>query len=930
MSLAIGVASAVIAAVIGAAIGIVAGYAGGRTDNLLMRFIDLLMGFPYILLALAIVAALGPGLMNALIAVAAVNIPFFARNIRGVTVGIAHKEFVDAARLSGQGHLRIILTEILPNVVPVIVVAASTTVGWMILETAGLSFLGLGSQPPDPDLGSMLGLAKDSLITDPHVSYPPGLMILIIVMSINLLGDGIRDALDPRLRSGALSRPAAATVVDRQGQVPAATGAGILELVGLRTEFRVRRRVYKAVGGVSLAVRPGECLGIIGESGSGKSVTALSVMGLVASPPGVITGGAAYVEGQDAVGMPYRKLRALRGERVAYIFQDPQATLHPLFTVGDQLVEAIRVHHRVSGREARGRALDLLKQVRIPNAESRIESYPHEMSGGMRQRVGIAMALANDPEIIIADEPTTALDVTVQAQILSLLSDLRRDRGLAIVFITHDFGVVAQLCDRVAVMYAGRIVEEGPTAEILQGPAHPYTARLIACVPELGAGRRQLAAIPGLPPAVDDLPPRLRLCPALRQGARDVPRGRDRADGRGVPRRPLPLSRSGGRRRARAVAAWPRIRAMTAALSLDCLRKDFVVGKAWFGKPKGVVHAVRPVTLTVETGRDAGHRRRVAAAASRRWRGCWSAFWSRRRGRSRSKGTALDNADPAEFGKKIQYVFQDPVSSLNPRKTIRQVMEAPLRHLHRMPKARRAERIAEIFAAVNLREEFLDRYPHEFSGGQAQRIGIARALAAEARILILDEPVSALDVSVQAQVLNLLARLKGELGLTYLFISHDLAVVEAVSDRVAVLYFGAVVEVGRAADVFRAPRHPYTKLLADSAPVVGRELKPPEGRETELPDPLHPPTGCAFRARCPRAIEPMRGRGPAAGADRGAPERGLFQPAPRALEARAEDRPVLVRRASHRGPQLRRSSSAGGAVRLSKDMPRPSLPQLTS
>ncbi|GGL66500.1 dipeptide/oligopeptide/nickel ABC transporter permease/ATP-binding protein [Wenxinia marina] len=506
VSLAIGFASAVIAAVLGAAIGIVAGYFGGRTDNILMRLIDLIMGFPYILLALAIVAALGPGLMNALIAVAAVNIPFFARNIRGVTVGIAHKEFVDAAKLAGMGHVRIILTEILPNVVPVIVVAASTTVGWMILETAGLSFLGLGSQPPDPDLGSMLGLAKDSLITDPHVSYPPGLMILIIVMSINLLGDGIRDALDPRLRSGALSRPAAATTVDRRGAAPAFRDEGILEMTDLSTEFRLKRRTYKAVGGVTLAVKPGECLGIIGESGSGKSVTALSVMGLVASPPGVITGGAVYVEGEDTVGMPYRQLRALRGDRVAYIFQDPLATLHPLFTVGDQLVEAIRVHHRVSDKEARAKALELLKQVRIPNAESRIDSYPHEMSGGMRQRVGIAMALANDPEVIIADEPTTALDVTVQAQILSLLSDLRRERGLAIVFITHDFGVVAQLCDRVAVMYAGRIVEEGSTSDILRSPAHPYTKRLIACVPELGEGKRALAAIPGLPPAVDRLP----------------------------------------------------------------------------------------------------------------------------------------------------------------------------------------------------------------------------------------------------------------------------------------------------------------------------------------------------------------------------------------------------------------------------------------
>jgi peptide/nickel transport system ATP-binding protein len=293
---------------------------------------------------------------------------------------------------------------------------------------------------------------------------------------------------------------------------------------------------------------------------------------------------------------------------------------------------------------------------------------------------------------------------------------------------------------------------------------------------------------------------------------------------------------------------------MTTALKLQNLSKSFAVGKRLLGAPKGIVRAVHPVTLDVEKGETLG----IVGES-----GCGKSTFARllvgliepTTGSIEIDGQPLDNADPAVFGKKIQYVFQDPVSSLNPRKTIRQIMEAPLKHLHGMDKAARAKRISEIFATVSLREEFLDRYPHEFSGGQAQRIGIARALAAEAEILILDEPVSALDVSVQAQVLNLLAALKEKLGLTYLFISHDLAVVEAVSDRIAVLYFGSVVEIGNAEDVFRAPRHPYTKLLADSAPVVGRPLTAPEGRETELPDPLNPPTGCAFRARCPRALE---------------------------------------------------------------------------
>jgi peptide/nickel transport system permease protein len=525
LSLVVGVSASLLAAVVGSTIGVVAGFYGGRIDNVFMRSVDTLMAFPYILLALAIVAALGPGLVNALIAVAVVNIPFFARNIRGVTVTIAHREFIDAARLSGMGNLRIIATEVVPNVAPVIVIAMSTTIGWMILETAGLSFLGLGSQPPVPDLGSMLGEGRNALISHPHTSIIPGLMIFIIVMGVNLMGDGIRDALDPRLRSGALSRPLPTTLVDRTSVPPAVESEALLSVQNLHVEFRLGRRTLRAVTDVSLDIAPGECLGLIGESGSGKSVTALAVTGLVASPPGIIAGGAVRFQGRDLVGMKQSELRRLRGDKIAYIFQDPQATLHPLYRIGDQIAEAIQVHHPVAKAEAHARALDLLSQVRIPNVESRARNYPHELSGGMRQRVGIAMALANEPELIIADEPTTALDVTVQAQILKLLDDLRRERNVAILFITHDFGVVGQLCDRVAVMYAGRIVETGPTAAVLQSPVHPYTRRLIACVPELGGGRRQLAAIPGLPPAVDDLPPGCAFAPrcdkareACRQG----------------------------------------------------------------------------------------------------------------------------------------------------------------------------------------------------------------------------------------------------------------------------------------------------------------------------------------------------------------------------------------------------------------------------
>lgn len=506
VSLAVGISATLIAAFFGSLIGLVAGYAGGRTDNLLMRGVDMLMAFPYILLALAIVAVLGPGLINALYAIAVVNIPFFARNIRGVTLGLARREFVDAARLSGKSHMRILTGEILPNVAPVIVVTMSTTVGWMILETAGLSFLGLGAQPPQADLGSMLGDGRRVLFNAPHVAIVPGLVIFLLVMSINLFGDGVRDVLDPRLKSGALARPMGRTAIDaRAGDAVPATDA-VLDVAGLKTQFQLGRKTLRAVDDVDLRLREGECLGIVGESGSGKSVTAMSIMGLVPTPPGRIAGGAIGFRGEDLLAASDARIRQLRGGAVSHVFQDPLSTLHPLFKVGDQIVEAIRAHQPIGHREARSKARDLLAMVRIPNAAQRLNAYPHELSGGMRQRVVIAMALANDAKLLIADEPTTALDVTVQAQVLSLMNGLRREKKTSILFITHDFGVVSAICDRVAVMYAGRILETGTARQVLGDPAHPYTRKLIDCVPVLGRSEQRLDAIDGLPPSVDDLP----------------------------------------------------------------------------------------------------------------------------------------------------------------------------------------------------------------------------------------------------------------------------------------------------------------------------------------------------------------------------------------------------------------------------------------
>jgi peptide/nickel transport system permease protein len=412
---------------------------------------------------------------------------------------------------------------------PIIIITISTTVGWMILETAGLSFLGLGAQPPQADLGSMLGEGRKLVITAPHVATIPGLVILVLVVGINLLGDGLRDALDPRLKSGALTRPAASTDVDEAARHGATDDIShsdaALTVTNLKTHFVTGTEIYKAVDGVSFSLRAGECLGIVGESGCGKSVTALSLLGLVPTPPGRIVSGRVVFGDQNLMAATLEQLRSIRGGKIAYVFQDPLTTLNPLFPVGEQIAESIREHQGLPRKQALQRAVSLMEQVQIPNAKDRSRAYPHELSGGMRQRIGIAMALANDPQIIIADEPTTALDVTVQAEILKLLDTLRREKNVAVIFITHDFGVVSQLCDRVLVMYAGQVVEAAATDDIFTRPLHPYTKQLMACVPRLGEADKPIEAIPGIPPAVNNLPPGCAFAdrcefaqPACRQG----------------------------------------------------------------------------------------------------------------------------------------------------------------------------------------------------------------------------------------------------------------------------------------------------------------------------------------------------------------------------------------------------------------------------
>ena len=505
-SLVVGVLATLAAALIGSLIGIAAGFFGRLVDALLMRGVDVLMAFPYLLLALAIVAALGPGLGNAMLAIAVANVPFFARAVRGAVLDIRHQDYIDAARLGGHRGPWIIAVEVLPNLVPTVLLLMTTTLGWMVLETAGLSFLGLGAQPPQADLGSMLGEGREFLTTYPRVALLPGLVILVLVAGINLFGDALRDLLDPRLAETGLpaegpDHAGAAAAVAEEG-----TGTGdrgshhpLLAVRDLSVLLPHPEGPVAAVDRIDLQLRPGERVGLVGESGSGKTLTALALLGF--APSGGRLSGEVCLDGTNLVGLDAPSLRDLRGRRIAYVPQEPLHALDPLFRIGDQLAEAVRAHRSDAAADARGRIDALLGMVGLDRVADMQRRFPHELSGGQRQRVAIALALAHEPDVLVADEATTALDVTVQAEILDLLEALSHGQGRALIFVSHDLALVARLCERVLVLYAGRVVEDGPLGSVLSAPAHPYTAALLACSPELGRPDKPLPAIQGQPPS---------------------------------------------------------------------------------------------------------------------------------------------------------------------------------------------------------------------------------------------------------------------------------------------------------------------------------------------------------------------------------------------------------------------------------------------
>jgi peptide/nickel transport system ATP-binding protein len=602
--------------------------------------------------------------------------------------------------------------------------------------------------------------------------------------------------------------------------------SAVLELAGLRTVLDTAEGELRAVDGVDLDIRKGECFALVGESGCGKSMTALSILRLLPDV-GRIAGGAVRLGGLDLLALPEAAMRAVRGKRAAMIFQEPGTALNPVLTVGRQVAEVIERHTSLRGAAVRKRVLELLDAVGLPEAARRVDEYAFQLSGGQRQRVMIAAALAVDPEVLIADEPTTALDVTIQAQILDLLKTLQSERGMALLLITHDLGIVARMADRVAVMYAGEIVEVAPREQFFRAPQHPYSQKLFAALPGAALRDGGLAQIRGQVPPLTAAFSGCRFTErcdfAFERCAREVPQLRALEPGHRVRCHLREAERAAPRRQARAAPAAAAAAGARALLEVRDLKVHFPIRRGVFRRTVGQVKAVDGVSLAVAEGRtlalvgESGSGKTTVgkailqlirpSAGSVRYRG--------------EELTRLGRAGLQRYRAAMQIVFQDPYASLNPRMRVADILAEGMRSLGvGRDDAERAQRIAVLLEQVGLPASATGRYPHEFSGGQRQRIAIARALAVEPKLIVCDEPTSALDVSVQAQILNLLRSLQERLGLAYLFITHNLAVVEYLAHEVAVMSEGRIVEQGPAGGVLRSPRHPYTRTLLAAVPKV--------------------------------------------------------------------------------------------------------------
>ena len=638
----------------------------------------------------------------------------------------------------------------------------------------------------------------------------------------------------------------------------------MLNVDQLRLGFTAGRQMLVAVDGISFAISRGETFALLGESGCGKSATAQAIMRLLPSA-GRMLGGRVTLHGEELLSMPEADMRTVRGARMAMIFQEPATSLNPVMTVGAQIGEVLERHLKLTGTAATGRMLELLRQVGIADPERRLGEYPFQLSGGMKQRVMIAIALAGEPDLLIADEPTTALDVTVQAQILDLLARLQVERGMGILLITHDLGVVARMAHRIGVMYAGELVEVASREAFFGSPQHPYTQALFAALPDISRRGTTLTTIPGQVPSLAAMPAGCRFaerCAQVMPVCRELsPEWRTAASahqlrchwsGQAGVAAELPCLAQDGTPEAEDKPF----------LAVDALKVHFPIRRGLLQRTVGHVRAVDGVSLAISAGRtlalvgESGCGKTTVGKALLQ-------LIKPTAGSVRLGGSELVGMKPKQLRaarRHVQMVFQDPFASLNPRLRVGEIIGEGMAALGVAGEsAAQARAVAALLKQVGLPEDAAGRYPHEFSGGQRQRIAIARALAVQPELLVCDEPTSALDVSVQAQILNLLKHLQAELGVAFLFITHNFAVVEYLAHDVAVMYLGRIVERGRADEVLRSPRHPYTRALLSAVPVPSLDAPSAIIRlPGETPSPANPPAGCHFHPRCPQATVQCR------------------------------------------------------------------------
>jgi len=647
----------------------------------------------------------------------------------------------------------------------------------------------------------------------------------------------------------------------------------LITIRDLKTWFDTPRGVLRAVDGVSFDIRKGETFALLGESGCGKSMTALSLMQLVPEPAGRIAGGSVQLDGDDILRYSESRMREVRGNRIAMIFQEPQTSLNPVLSVGEQILETVYQHTALRNNKAQQRVIELLDAVGIPDPNKRYHEYPHQLSGGMKQRIVIAIALAGEPDLLIADEPTTALDVTIQAQVLDLLKKIQADTGMSILLITHDLGVVAGMADRVGVMYAGQIVEQADREQFFATPRHPYSEKLFASLPGDMKRGQALAVIHG------NVPPLTQVF----SGCRFV----DRCDyALPVCQDTVPHWLASQVRCHRFDPDWEKVFAAQqmkargedsvnrvepaeeVLLEANNLKVHFPVHKGLFRRLSGYVKAVDGVSLTIRKGHTLALVGESGCGKTTAGKGLLQLL-PVTSGEVVYKDRDLCQQNAATMRKlrsDLQIIFQDPYASMNPRMLVGDIIAEGMIAQNSVKTAQQREaRIAQLLEQVGLPANSINRYPHEFSGGQRQRICIARALAVNPKLIVCDEPTSALDVSVQAQVLNLLQKLQSELQLSFLFITHNISVVEYLAHEVAVMYLGRIVEQGQVDEVLHSPKHPYTQALLSAVPVIDPATQQEVIRlEGDLPSPLNPPMGCHFHPRCMHATQSCKDHYPQA------------------------------------------------------------------